>query len=116
MNMMEINSMNLNNNNVISKENNKDMLYNIGFKEDIRNKTINIGPFDKNKTINELINSYLMKIGRNDLIDNYDKYYTFLINATLLNCIKNKKINESNLFNDYCTITVMNKNNIIGHK
>ena len=49
---------------------------------------------DKNNTINELINSYLLKIGKNDLINNYEKKFSFFYNGKNLLAQKNKKIGE----------------------
>ena len=111
MNMMETNAntMNLNNNNIIiSKEKNIDLIHNIKF-IDINGKFIIIQSFDKNKTINELINSYLIKIGRNVHVNNYDNYYNFIFNVTLLNAIKSKKIKESGITLDNSIINVQNK-------
>ncbi len=110
MNMMEINQMNLNNNNLISKEKRNDLICNIQF-QDVTKKITVIQFFDKNKTINELINQYFVKIGRNDYVDNYDKYYYFLYNSSELNEIKNMKIKESNL-RDFSRIYVSNKSGL----
>ena len=52
--------------------------------------------YDGNCTIRDMINSYLIKIGRNDLIGKEDKEYDFPFNAKNINNnnIKNKKVSE----------------------
>ena len=52
--------------------------------------------YDGNCTIRDMINSYLIKIGRNDLIGKEDKEYDFCFNSKNINNnnIKNKKVSE----------------------
>ena len=52
--------------------------------------------YDGNCTIRDMINSYLIKIGRNDLIGKEDKEYDFCFNSKKINNnnIKNKKVSE----------------------
>ena len=49
---------------------------------------------DSYNTINELINLYLLKIGKIDMINNYDNKMNFICGSTILNNNKNIKIEK----------------------
>ena len=70
---------------------------------------------DGNKTVKDLINKFLIRIGRNDLINNEDNHLTFLYNAAKINTngIKTKKLVE--IFkNCNSKINVIEKKRVIG--
>ena len=81
--------------------------YNICFKDESGNKIV-INSFNKNRTINELINFYLIKKGEHFLVDNYDSFYNFRFGGKLLNNRKNMLFKDSGLF-DNCVIFVSDR-------
>ena len=81
--------------------------YNICFKDESGNKIV-INSFNKNRTINELINFYLIKKGEHFLVDNYDSFYNFRFGGKLLNNRKNMLFKDSGLF-DNCLIFVSDR-------
>ena len=74
--------------------------------------------YDGNCTIRDMINSYLIKIGRNDLIGKEDKEYDFCFNSKKINNnnIKNKKVSEVfiNCSDSISEVTVFIIKNCIG--
>ena len=109
MDMMDISPIDINYDNYISipKIKNDGINYNICFKDESGNKIL-INSFNRNRTINELINFYLIKKGEHFLVDNYDNYYNFKFNGRLLNNRKNMRFIDSGLFDD-CVINVSEK-------
>ena len=86
-------NLNMNNNNPLLENNNK-ILFNFRFHNSNKepfNYSLSIDP---NKTINELFNEYFRKINRLENINNYNEKYDFIYNASILNYLKEKKINE----------------------
>ena len=67
---------------------------------------VNIPYVNKNLTINELINLYLVRT-RPWLINNYDKYYIFIFNGSKINDCKNELIKT--LLRDNCVIKVIER-------
>ena len=103
MNMGNIFNLNENVNPI--PENKKEML-NVIFKR-CNLDSINVY-IEKNKTINELINSYLIKIGKNDLINNYEDKMNIIYNGENIITQKNKKIEEIfKTFSPWIIVTVI---------
>ncbi len=102
-----MNTMNMNINNMNENIINNNSIKNFFFL--YRSKPIPI-ICDDNKTIEELINKFLIRIGRNDLINNEDNYLTFIYNATKINTneIKYNKLYEYFKFKD-STINVVER-------
>ena len=114
MNQMNNNIMNFNNqinyndNFFMERHNNEiknpEGLINIVFNH---NHFINIIVMKKDQNINELINNYLIKIQREDLINNYQDNFHFLCNQNHLENLKEKKIGE--ILKDGSEILVLEK-------
>ena len=117
--MNQINNNNMNNMNNNKKDYYEDDLYHqIVKSEQFRKDTfvniqfnynsikVNIPYVNKNLTINELINLYLVRT-RPWLINNYDNYYFFILNGSIINDCKNKFI--TTLIRDNCVIKVIEK-------
>ena len=107
MNMMNMNQMNfnlnMNNNNLNLEDKNEQITYcNILFNN---SNTRTLISMDINKTINELLNEYLKRINKIDLIDNYDNKFSFIYNANKLNDNKDSKI--KNFFDKLAEIYVV---------
>ena len=98
------NNFNFNNNNKFSLDQNfvKSNDFNIYFKSEIGQK--NLVVIQKNKSINELINSYFQHIKLADFIDNYDRSYSFWYNGKNLINFKEKKVKE--ILQNGCPIEV----------
>ena len=107
-----MNTMNMNINNMNENIINNNSIKNFFFL--YRSKPIPI-ICDDNKTIEELINKFLIRIGRNDLINNEDNHLTFLYNAAKINTngIKTKKLVE-NFKNCNSKIYVIETKRVIG--
>ena len=96
MNMMNMNQMNfnlnINNNNLNLEDKNEQITYcNVLFNN---SNTKTLISMDVNKTINELLNEYLKKINKIELINNYDNKIFFNYNAQQLNDKKDSKIKD----------------------
>ncbi len=102
------NNFNFNNNNNFSLAQNfiKSNDLNIYFKSESGQK--NLVVIQKNKTINELINSYFQHIKLTDYIDNYDKSYSFWYNGRNLISLKETKVEE--ILKNGCPIEVCKLN------
>ena len=95
MNMGNEINFNCNLNNCFNQNNNiinPNDIYNFHFRHCDGSKLIIV--IDSNKTIKELINSYFLKIGKYEYINNYEKEYYFEINNELLNKYEEKKIKD----------------------
>ena len=102
------NQINYNNNYFMERNNNTiknpEGLINIVFNNN--NHFINL-IVKKDQTINELINNYLIKIQREDLINNYKNNFFFLYNHDRLEKLSEKKIGK--ILKDGNEITVVEK-------
>ena len=107
MNKMDMSPIDFKYDNYYSLPRLNDMNYDICFKDESGNKIV-INSFNRNRTINELINYYLIKKGEHFLVDNYDDRYNFRFDGKLLNNRKNMKSRELGLF-DNCYINVLEK-------
>ena len=98
------NNFNFNNNNNFSLAQNfvKSNDLNIYFKSENGHKNLVVN--QKNKTINELINSYFQQNKLTDFIDNYDRSYSFWYNSKNLISLKEKKVEE--ILQNGCPIEV----------